>query len=127
MSAADDDAISSGVRGRSLAGPAAIAVAPPGAITISKSVDDASNNGSVEPGESLTYTITLANSGGAVTGFGVTDPLDPNLVFVSADNGGVYAGNSVTWSNLAIPANGSLTTKRAPDNRSSRDSTAIVP
>ncbi|TCO37662.1 putative repeat protein (TIGR01451 family) [Dokdonella fugitiva] len=88
---------------------AAIAVAPPGAITISKSVDDASNNGSVEPGESLTYTITLANSGGAVTGFGVTDPLDPNLVFVSADNGGVYAGNSVTWSNLAIPANGSLT------------------
>jgi uncharacterized repeat protein (TIGR01451 family) len=88
---------------------AAIEVAQPGAITISKSVEDASHDGSVEPGESLTYTITLANSGGAVIGFGVTDPLDPNLVFVSADNGGVLAGTNVTWSTLSIPANGSLT------------------
>jgi uncharacterized repeat protein (TIGR01451 family) len=43
-----------------------------------------------------------------VTNYGVTDPLDPNVVFVSADNGGAFAGGIVTWSGLTIPANGSL-------------------
>jgi len=83
--------------------------APPGTITITKTVQDATHGGSAEPGEPLTYTITLSNSGGGdVTGYGVTDPLDPNLVFDSASNGGVLAGNTVTWSNLTIPANSSL-------------------
>lgn len=81
----------------------------PGTVTITKTVEDATHDGSAEPGEPLTYTITLANPGGGdVIGFGITDPLDPNVVFTSADNGGVYAGGAVTWSNLTIPANGSL-------------------
>jgi len=43
-----------------------------------------------------------------VTNYGVTDPLDANVVFVSADNGGTFAGGVVSWTNLTIPANGSL-------------------
>ncbi len=83
----------------------------PGRVSISKSLT--SENGSVpgmaEPGETLVYTITLDNDGGSdVTGYGVTDQLDPNTTFVSADNGGTHAGGVVTWSGLTVPANGSL-------------------
>ena len=81
----------------------------PGTITITKTVEDGTHGGSVEPGEPLTYTITLTNTGGGdVTGFGVTDPLDPNVAFSTANNGGVFNAGVVTWSNLTIPANGSL-------------------
>jgi uncharacterized repeat protein (TIGR01451 family) len=86
-----------------------IPVPLPGAVTLVKTVADASGNGVAEPGETLTYTITLTNTGGQdVTGYGVTDPLDANTTFVSADNGGSAAGNTVTWTGLAIPAGGSL-------------------
>ena len=65
--------------------------------------------GIAEPGEQLTYTITLSNSGGvAVTGYGVSDPLDANVSFVSADNGGTYGAGVVTWSGLTVPAGGTL-------------------
>jgi uncharacterized repeat protein (TIGR01451 family) len=82
----------------------------PGAISIVKTVADANGNAIAEPGEALTYTIAVSNTGGGdVTNYSVTDPLDPNVAFVSADNGGAFAGGAVTWSGLAIPANGSLT------------------
>jgi len=79
-------------------------------VGIAKRVADASNDGVAEPGEQLTYTIVLSNSGGTdATGYGVTDPLDPNTTFVSADNGGTHAGGVVTWSGLTVPAGGTLT------------------
>ncbi|WP_325543629.1 DUF6923 family protein, partial [Sphingopyxis sp.] len=70
-------------------------------------------NGSIanfaEPGEQLTYRITLSNPGSvAVTGYSVIDTLDPNTSFVSASVGGVASGGNVTWTGLAIPAGGSL-------------------
>lgn len=78
-------------------------------ISIVKTVSDANNNGVADPGERLTYTITLSNSGGsAATGYGVTDPLDANTSFVSASNGGTLAGSTVTWSGLNVPAGGTL-------------------
>jgi uncharacterized repeat protein (TIGR01451 family) len=78
-------------------------------VTIAKTVADASGNGVAEPGETLTYTITLTNSGGSdATGYGVTDPLDANVAFVSADNGGTQAGGIVTWTGLTVPASGNL-------------------
>jgi uncharacterized repeat protein (TIGR01451 family) len=78
-------------------------------VTIAKTVMDASGNGQAEPGETLTYSITLSNDGGSdATNYGVTDPLDPNVVFVSADNGGSEAGGVVTWSGLTVPASGNL-------------------
>jgi uncharacterized repeat protein (TIGR01451 family) len=80
-----------------------------GAVHIAKSVADASGNGIAEPGETLTYTITLTNQGGsAVTGYGVTDPLDANTTFVSADNGGALSGSTVTWSGLSVAAGATL-------------------
>jgi uncharacterized repeat protein (TIGR01451 family) len=65
--------------------------------------------GTAEPGELLTYTITLTNGGSvAQTNYGVTDALDPNVVFVSASNGGVAAAGQVTWTGLTVPAGGNL-------------------
>ncbi|MEP6882164.1 MAG: hypothetical protein ABI866_09235 [Dokdonella sp.] len=82
-----------------------------GVVTIAKAltVESGSQAGIAEPGETLTYTITLTNTGGtAVSGFGVTDPLDANVLFVSADNGGANSAGVITWSGLTIPANGNL-------------------
>jgi uncharacterized repeat protein (TIGR01451 family) len=81
----------------------------PGEVTIAKAVSDANGNGLAESGEQLTYTITLANAGGGDSTLGISDPLDANVVFVSADHGGVLSAGMVTWTNLTVPANGSLT------------------
>jgi uncharacterized repeat protein (TIGR01451 family) len=92
------------------AGGQCVVVPTAGAVTIAKSVADANGDALADPGEQLTYTIVLANAGGSdVTGYGVTDPLDANTVFVSADNGGTFAAGVVSWSGLTVPANGSLT------------------
>ncbi|NCT68509.1 MAG: DUF11 domain-containing protein [Rhodanobacteraceae bacterium] len=92
--------------------PAGCAITPTvGAIAIAKALtgESGSQPGIAEPGETLTYAITLTNTGGsAVTGYGVSDPLDPHVAFVSADHGGAYAAGVVSWSNLTIPAGGSL-------------------
>ncbi|MBN8728049.1 MAG: DUF11 domain-containing protein, partial [Xanthomonadales bacterium] len=78
-------------------------------VTKALTAEDGTRAGIAEPGEALTYTITLANTGGVdATGVGVTDPLDANVVFVSASNGGSHAGGVVTWSGLTVPANGTL-------------------
>ncbi len=91
------------------AGGQCVVVPTAGAVTIVKSVADASGDGLAQPGEQLTYTIALTNSGGsAVTNYAVTDPLDVNTRFVSADNGGVHAAGVVSWSGLTVPANGTL-------------------
>ncbi len=93
-------------------GPQCVITPTAGAVTIAKALTGESGTqpGIAEPGETLTYAITLSNGGGtAVTGFGVTDPLDANVTFVSADNGGADAAGVITWSGLTVPANGSLT------------------
>ena len=93
------------------AGAQCVVTPTPGVIVISKALtgESGSQPGIAEPGETLTYTITLTNTGGsAVNGFGVTDPLDANVDFVSADNGGASGAGIVTWSGLTIPGNGNL-------------------
>ena len=82
-----------------------------GVVTIAKALtgETGSQSGIAEPGETLTYAITLTNTGGtAISGFGVTDPLDANVDFVSADNGGVNLSGVVSWSGLNVPGNGNL-------------------
>ncbi len=93
------------------AGPQCVVTPTAGKVSIVKAL--AGENGGVagvaEPGEQLTYTITLSNGGGsAVSGYGVTDKLDANTTFVSATNGGTNAAGVVTWAGLTIPANGNL-------------------
>ncbi len=93
------------------AGAQCVIIPTPGAVVLAKALvdEDGTQDGVAEPGEQLTYTITLTNSGGAdVTGYGVTDQLDANVAFVSADNGGSHAAGVVTWSGLTVPAGGSL-------------------
>lgn len=83
----------------------------PGVIDLSKALvaESGSTPGLAEPGEQLTYAITLQNRGGSdVNGYSVTDPLDPHVTFVSADHGGGHAAGVVTWSGLSIPAGGSV-------------------
>ena len=75
-----------------------------------------SESGSVpdvaEPGETLTYQITLTNYGGSdQNGYNVTDQLDPFTTFASTDNGGVHSGGSpaggdVKWTNLSVAKGG---------------------
>ncbi|HET8941463.1 MAG TPA: hypothetical protein VFN13_05700, partial [Rudaea sp.] len=83
-------------------------------VTIVKALmtEDGSITGVAEPNETLTYTITLTNSGGVdATAYGVTDPLDANVTFVSADHGGedTSVPGSVTWAGLTVPKNNGTT------------------
>jgi uncharacterized repeat protein (TIGR01451 family) len=53
----------------------------------------------VQPGEYLTYTITITNTGDLETqgSYTVTDELPNDTNFVSADNGGILVGSTVQW------------------------------
>ncbi|HEX7804089.1 MAG TPA: OmpA family protein [Pseudoxanthomonas sp.] len=52
----------------------------------------------VEPGEQLTYAITVQNNGtDRAVDVPVIDTLPANSTFVSADNGGTYANGLVNW------------------------------
>ncbi|WP_313916673.1 isopeptide-forming domain-containing fimbrial protein, partial [Tahibacter sp.] len=79
------------------------------AVAKALSGESGAQPGVAEPGETLTYTITVTNSGGtAAANVGVTDRIDANTGFVSADNGGVYAAGVVSWAGLSVPAGGSV-------------------
>lgn len=84
---------------------------PVGAITVTKVLtsETGSQAGTAEAGEQLTYTITLSNpTATTVTGYALTDTLSPGLSYVSSTLGGVSSGQSVNWTGLTIPANGTL-------------------
>ncbi len=78
-------------------------------ITIAKRLDTESGSlaGQVEPGERLSYSLTLTNTGGSsITSYALTDALTPAaaIASVTASNGGVYdaAAGTVTWTNLTV-------------------------
>ena len=63
-----------------------------------KEAADEDGDGVVQPGETVTYTLTIRNTGsGPAREVVVTDVLPPGLVPVSATEGGVIAGDTVTW------------------------------
>lgn len=63
-----------------------------------------------EPGESITYTIALTNTGSAVaSGLVITDVLPVGAAFIAASDGGVPVDGMVSWSVSSLPDGGSLT------------------
>jgi uncharacterized repeat protein (TIGR01451 family) len=81
-------------------------------LTLAKSSVPAAG-GTVKPGDTVTYTLSYANTGTGVANTVVTsDPLPAGLTFTSAANGGTYdaATNTVSWplNNVAAGANGTL-------------------
>ena len=60
--------------------------------------------GGYRPGDEVTYSIRFSNSGdSAARDVVVADPLDPNVLFVSATAGGVFDGTSVRWTGATTP------------------------
>lgn len=51
----------------------------------------------VKPDQKLTYAITYNNTTGEDRDVTITDKIPAHTTFVSADNGGKYAGGKVTW------------------------------
>ncbi|MBI5497899.1 MAG: DUF11 domain-containing protein [Deltaproteobacteria bacterium] len=73
-------------------------------ISVSKTFTDV-NGGDVEPGDQVTYTVSIRNSGTAnARNVVVTDPLAGALQFVSAGQGGTLTGSTVTWNSAGFPA-----------------------
>jgi uncharacterized repeat protein (TIGR01451 family) len=76
-------------------------------VTGVKTVDRDGITNTVNPGEELTYTISVANNG-ATTGVYVTDPIPVDTTFVagSATDGAIYDSttNQVLWQNAALAA-----------------------
>jgi len=56
------------------------------------------------PGLEFVYTLEFRNPGDyPVTGVTITDELPPELIFVSASDGGTYDGTSVNWTIGTLP------------------------
>jgi uncharacterized repeat protein (TIGR01451 family) len=79
-------------------------------VTVAKRLTAESGRlaGQVEPGEKLTYTLTLTNTGGvSTTTYALTDAMTPAdaIASVITSNGGVYnaGAGTITWTNLTIP------------------------
>ena len=86
---------------------AASVTTPPAAdLELTKAVSDSSPN----VGDTVTYTITVSNSGpDNATGVAVVDTFPAGLSGVSnISNGGTLSGSTITWSGLAIADGGSL-------------------
>jgi uncharacterized repeat protein (TIGR01451 family) len=60
-----------------------------------------------KPGDTVAYTITYKNAGGAdATNFVITDQIDPYLIVLTpVPAPGSYVGDTITWSLGTIPAN----------------------
>ena len=69
-------------------------------------VVSSSGGGTFNPGDTVTYTLALANTGKGVVNNGVvTTTLDPALGTIVATAGGTVAGQTITW-NVGTLANG---------------------
>ncbi|RNL53801.1 DUF11 domain-containing protein, partial [Pedobacter jejuensis] len=86
-----------------------VVVPTEGKITSTKTI--VGNPSSVKPNDVLTYNITLTNNfGTAKTSVTVSDAVPATLTNITGiSNGGTLTGNTINWSALTVPANGSLT------------------
>ncbi|WP_371282351.1 beta strand repeat-containing protein [Dokdonella sp.] len=82
----------------------------PAVVTVAKLLtsEDGSLAGIAEANETLVYTITLTNSGGSAASYDLTDTLSAGLTYVTSNPLGANAGQTTTWTSLAVPAGGML-------------------
>src|SRR5690606_33563260 len=70
--------------------------------------------GVAEPGETLTYTVTLTNAGAGAALYDLTDNIDDNVTYVasSATVGGApqepTGSDPLTWDGIVVPANATV-------------------
>ena len=57
-------------------------------------------------GELVSYTIVISNAGSAAVTARVTDTLAVSATLMSATPGYVQSGQTLAWSNVAVPAGG---------------------
>jgi len=78
--------------------------------TIDVSLDKSVNKSIVYVGEQVTYSLTVSNDGPSVaTGVDVVDVLPVGLANpVTINNGGIFNGSAIYWSDLIIPVGGSI-------------------
>lgn len=97
--------VSVGAAGATLPSDQCASLPTPPAISIEKQLtgESGSRAGVAEPGETLTYTITLTNFRRPSVQLAVTDILDANVTFANASDGGTLAGRNVTWTGLSVP------------------------
>lgn len=73
-------------------------------------INQAANYQWVEPGQLVTFTVAVSNSGVSdATDVVITDNLDSGINFVSADQGGLYNSGVVTWQAGEIPMGHTIT------------------
>ena len=60
----------------------------------------------VRMGELVSYTIVISNAGSAAVTAQVTDTLAVSATLMSATPGYVQSGQTLAWSNVAVPADG---------------------
>lgn len=79
----------------------------PPSLTIAKT----DNHTTANPGETLTYQITLTNGGELnATGVRLVDTIPADVVSVAnISDGGTSAAGLITWDNLTVPGSGSKT------------------
>ncbi len=73
-------------------------------LKLQKTVKDL-NGGKPNPLDVMRYELTVSVAGNAAAqNVAVSDPIDNNLEFVSADQGGVFAGGTVGWNPSTMAA-----------------------
>lgn len=96
-------------------------------LTVQKTVVDA-NGAPAEPGDTLSYTLTLRSDGDRdATAVTVTDVVNGNLTGVVAQDGGVLAGNTITWTRATLALDTTTTLRFTAVVRSPLDNGTLIP
>ncbi len=89
---------------------APVTINTPSSLVLNKVVNDG-GDGKAQAGETLTYTISVQNTGGTATNVTITDAIPANTTYVagSASNSGTEAGGTVTWTSVPVAAGATVT------------------